>query len=1229
MLSAPRPNNEARRLAALQRYRILDTDPETSFDGLTRLAALICGTPIALVSLVDAERLWFKARVGLDVSEIPREIAFCAHAIVQPDAPLVVPDALEDERFHDNPVVAGRPHIRFYAGVPLVAPEGEALGTLCVLDRTPRELTAQQLEALELLSRQAAELLSGCLALAELAAAEAALGHERDVNAEVIQALAEGVVVQEADGQISSCNASAEHILGLSAAQLAGRTSLDTRWCSIHTDGTPFPGEEHPSMVALRTGEPQRNAVMGVHKPDGSLTWISVNSQPIFRPGESRPGSVVTSFFDITALRATEQALRESEQRYRVIVENIKEVIFQTDVSGAWGFLNRAWTEITGFEVGDSLGRPFIEYVHPDDRQRTMELFASVLLRESEACRHKVRYLTRDGGYRWIEVFARLTLDADGAIIGISGTLNDVSERHMAEQALQAVEHQQRVILDNMSDMVFLTDADERCIRVNSAFARFFGRSPESFVGLTAESRLPPALGELEHRENRELIRTGAPLRVERQVPDARGALHWHEIHKTPITAPDGAVVGLVGVIRDISERKQVEAVLQHAKEAAETAARAQAAFLATMSHEIRTPMNGVIGMTGLLLDTELSGEQREYAETVRRSAEALLTIINDILDFSKIEAGRLELDEYDFDVRQVIEDVADLLAEQAERKGLELSCRIAHDVPRWLRGDPGRLRQLLTNLTANAIKFTEHGEVRVETRLAGRDDTAVTIQTTVEDTGIGIPPEVQPRLFQPFTQADRSTTRIYGGTGLGLAICKQLATLMGGTIELHSTPGAGSTFTFTVRLKQTVAPPPPPCHLELQERRVLIVDDMATSAALLSHLVSGWGMHPTVLRTGAAALPALRAAAGSGQPFDVAIIDIVMPGEDGFAITQAIRADPELAATPVLLVTSYALRGYEQEARQAGARGLLTKPIRESQLCAALVAVVSGEKVAADQSHVQPAAQPKRAEQRQRAARILVVEDNAVNQRVTSRTLEKLGYRADVAANGQEALAALQQIAYDLVLMDCHMPVMDGFAATAAIRAREGHQRHTPIIALTADALAGEREHCLAAGMDDYLSKPVPRDTLRDALRRWLEPIPARSSAEAEYAASAGEAVFDRGALEQILGDTLESASELACELIALFFEEAPEILAALERALAAGDLGEVGAQAHTLKGACGHLGLSALRARAGEMEALAAAGDDYELQMTYGPFHAAYQAATAALVQLRRELGRPEPTP
>jgi two-component system, sensor histidine kinase and response regulator len=499
--------------------------------------------------------------------------------------------------------------------------------------------------------------------------------------------------------------------------------------------------------------------------------------------------------------------------------------------------------------------------------------------------------------------------------------------------------------------------------------------------------------------------------------------------------------------------------------------------------------MNGVIGMTGLLLDTALTTTQQEYTETIRRSGEALLTIINDILDFSKIEAGKLDLEVLDFDLRATLEDVLELLAEQADSKGLELAYWLQPEVPTWVAGDPGRLRQILTNLVGNAVKFTAQGEVVVRTTLVDTHADAVLLRFAVMDTGIGIPPAVQARLFQAFSQADSSTTRQYGGTGLGLAISQRLVTLMGGTIGVESTPGQGSTFWFTVRL----APRPAPAQAtgatlpELRGVRVLCVDDHGTNRAILEAQLSAWGMQASCVADGTTALARLRAAHADGQPYDLAILDYHMPEMDGLELAHAIKADPLLAPVRLIMLSSVSQRGQRRAAQQAGIAAALTKPVRQSHLYNCLVTVMGA---AAEPTVVSPVSRHQGNAPIQMHLRVLVAEDNVINQKVAVRLLEKVGCRIDVAANGQEAVAMLVQFAYDVVLMDCQMPEMDGFAATAAIRQHEASTgRHVPIIAMTANAMQGDQEECLAAGMDDYVSKPVTLDALVAVLRKWAPP--------------------------------------------------------------------------------------------------------------------------------------------
>ena len=704
-----------------------------------------------------------------------------------------------------------------------------------------------------------------------------------------------------------------------------------------------------------------------------------------------------------------------------------------------------------------------------------------------------------------------------GLIVGLTiiGTLVD-SRLAAASESVHASAVRHRTVLETMADGVFTFDEVGTIESVNPAACRMFGFDASAVVGKDVRGLIPDLQ-----------LSGGCSERAGQERQDCTGSCQLVGIrpdgHRFPLdlTVSEMAIGAdrlWSGVVRDITERKRAEDELKRyveevetarrqvelqadeliqqahdladAKDRAEAAARAKSEFLATMSHEIRTPMNGVLGTAQLLLDSELSDEQYEYVKIINASGQALLTVINDVLDFSKIEAGKLAIDPAPFDLHTVAGHVTNLLSSEADRKALELVIRFAQETPRYLVGDEGRIRQILLNLTGNAIKFTNKGHVFIDISGTARRD-SVSIEIRVADTGIGMSEETVARVFESFTQADASTTRRYGGTGLGLAISRRLVELMGGTIGAESVLGEGTTFWFKLDLPIAQERPAlPPENVDLHDVRVLLVDDHEVTRRVLGEQLHRWGLRVDTASDAYDALQRLRQAVVEGDPFCIALLDYMMPEMDGLALGEAIRADAAFEDTQMIMLTSVGHREETERARAIGFEAYLIKPVSPDALSAAMRSLSNlstGEFRAPGVRRDR-----KLAPMANRGARVLLAEDNFVNQKVAQRMLERYGCTVDVAADGEEALELWSHGGYQLVLMDCQMPGLDGFDTTRAIRAKEGVGRHTPIVALTANAMAGDRERCIAAGMDDYLSKPIVLDQLIRVLDRFV-PAPSR----------------------------------------------------------------------------------------------------------------------------------------
>jgi polar amino acid transport system substrate-binding protein len=789
-------------------------------------------------------------------------------------------------------------------------------------------------------------------------------------------------------------------------------------------------------------------------------------------------------------LESAQRNLRDREQRLRTVFDNVIDAIITIDEHGTIESANRSTEAVFGYEPSELTGKNVAMLMPGPDsgaHDAYLSRYLQTGIRKIIGIGREVSGLRKDGTQFPLELaISEIVSDGRRTFVGI---LRDITARRKAEEALRTSQRQLMDVTANIPGAVFQMRAagDDRFLFISKGIETLIGRTPAEIIAnpalMTAdvhEEDLPGVLHEL-----RSSLGRGDPFKFTYRVV-GRGNDRWLSASAAPQENDAGELVWN-GVIIDTTAAKESERKLQaYAEQLSAAVARAEAAtiaksqFLATMSHEIRTPLNGVIGMSNLLLETPLSAEQSDYAETIRSSGEALLAIINDILEFSKIEAGKLDLEYRAFDPRSVVEESLEIVAPMAHRKNLELCAPFGDRVPGGLIGDPTRLRQVLLNLLSNAVKFTEAGEVVLCVSCLGEEKAGqeVRVRFEVRDTGIGISAEGQAKLFQSFSQADSSTTRRFGGTGLGLAICKRLVELMGGEIGMMSQPGAGAQFWFEVPFRSTTESITVPVAAEnLDGRRVLAVDDNGTNRSILKQQLGKWGIIVACAASGHEALEELTMAARQGRHYELAILDLHMPAMNGLTLAKEIRRNPSISGIPLMMLTSDRDREEAALARQLNIRIFLVKPVRQANLFRAV-----GEMFGAA-AREQP--RPASGDGQKLNARILVAEDNPTNQKVIVLLLKKFGCSADVAMNGFEAVRAAGVASFDAILMDCQMPVMDGFEATSEIRRMS--EAHVPIIALTANALEGERERCIEAGMDDYLSKPVRSEELLKKLQYWI----------------------------------------------------------------------------------------------------------------------------------------------
>jgi PAS domain S-box-containing protein len=959
---------------------------------------------------------------------------------------------------------------------------------------------------------------------------------------------------------------------------------------AVHPEDRP---RWHEAHTRLRAGRPCREEYRVV-RPDGSARWVrdSVSVSPAPGGAGLRLDGVVT---DVTESKESAEALARERNLLQTLVNALPDHVVVKDRLGRYLTANAAALRALGAAaVGDVLGKTDFDFFERqlaracrDEEEGVMRSGQPLLDREEQV-------VCTAGGRTWLLTSKVPLRDAAGAVTGLVRISRDITDRKEAEE-------ERNRFFTLSRDLLCVAGLDGYFKRVNPAWGPALGYTPAELLAEPFSTFVHPDDREPTTAELARLATGAETISFENRYRAKDGSYRWLSWTATP-----DLVRGVVyAAARDITDRKEAEAELRRAKEAAEAASRAKSDFLANMSHEIRTPMNGILGMAQLALDTDLTAEQREYVQLVKTSADALLTVISDILDFSKMEAGKFRLVPERFALRDSLEDTVRTLALRAQQKGLELACRVAPNVPDALVGDLGRLRQVVVNLVGNALKFTERGEVVVDVRAGERTERDVLLHLSVRDTGIGIPPEKQQAIFEPFEQVDASLTRQHGGTGLGLAISAQLAGLMGGRIRVESAPGRGSTFHVTARfaLPEGEAAAAPAGAADLRGLRVLVADDNATSRRILEEMLANWGLRPAAAAGGREALAELRRAAAAGEPYPLVIADDVMEGMDGFALAEAIKGHPGLAGPAIMMASSADRPASAARSRRAGARAYLMKPLKQSELLDTILGALheAGAGEAAPAEDAAAGGPPAR-----RRLRVLLAEDHAVNRRLAVSLLEKHGHAVRVAANGREAVEAVRREPFDVVLMDVQMPEMGGLEATAQIRAEEqGAGRHVPILALTAHAMEGDRERCLAAGMDGYVPKPVRAGDLLRAIDAVVPDGPARPAPEPPAAPAVDGAAFDRGeALARAGGDP-----GLLRELATLFRETTPRLLAEARDAARRGDAEQLRRAAHTLRGGAETFSARSAaeaarrleaRGRSGELGDLSAACDELEAQFT-----------------------------
>ena len=1197
---------EEKRLAALRRYSILDTLPEVAFDELTRLAAQAAGAPMGLICFVDDHRVWFKSRLNFQATELEREQSFCS-VTVQQNEILCVPDAVKDPRFRHLHMVLNEPHVRSYYGVPLLTMDGLAVGALGLKFHEPTVLPDATLETLRIIGRQVMTQLELRRHLVQLSRifedqrrAEDALRTSEAFFQALVESLPQRIIRKDLEGRFTFASRNFCAELKHPLEEIRGKTDFDF-----------FPRE----LAEKYQADDQRvmgnripfEAVEEHRRSDGSKGFVHVVKTPLV-DARGQVAGVQGIFWDVTEQRLTEQALAHERDLLRALLDHIPDRIFFKDAQSRFIRCSASMFSSLGFEHPDEvIGKSDFDYYPVAQAQGYFEEERKIIESGQPLINKIQQHGDADGQDVWSAVTKVPIYNHRGLITGIVGLSRDITKLKKTEHALRQTEENYRNIVENSVEGIFQTAPGGHYLSANRSLAEMYGyESAETLMLAMTDIQHQLYVDPNRREEFRRLMREdGEVTGFESQIRQRTGKVIWISESARSVCDARGVLLYYEGSVADVTARKLAEQAREAAREAALESARVKAQFLANMSHEFRTPLNAIIGNASVLLASRLAAEQRELLEPICDSAEALNRLINDILDFSKIEAGKLTLEATDFDLHDTVEGTAEMLGQAARNQSDELVCWIHPEVPRFLRGDPVRIRQVLLNLLSNAIKFTRRGEVSVEVHLAQEEGTKIRLRFDVKDTGIGISETAKPIIFQAFTQADGSTTRKFGGTGLGLTISKQIVEMMEGKIGFESEVGKGSNFWFEITLSSQSARPPATPWTEqevLRGKRLMILDDHRLTTNCLSDYAVALGIQVEAYNDSEAALRKLNTDAQAGLFWDAVLIDQEMPETDGLTFIQTVRSLPLLNAPRLVLMTSLGERPEPSVMRAQGISACLVKPVKRGRLAEVLGASFKSEGSLPNRGWEAGDGNSLLNSFANTQVKILLAEDNPVNQQVALRMLKAFGLTAEVAVNGHEVIAALEKAPYDIVLLDCQMPEMDGYEAARRI----GHllqEKPSPLksrpflIAVTANAMAGDREKCLAAGMHDYLSKPLKLSDLYQVLERavlCVHPTAVRGVSQAPAAAedSAGEGM-DLSIIQGLRDLREPGQLDPLAQLVELFLQDSKPRLEQLEKAIRSNDTSQIIAIAHTLKGSASNLGARKLASFYATLEKQAKASD------------------------------------